>query len=106
MLSSKIAMTPELNEANFHAGLCHSIQLLKNIYPMMLVSFLFADEKTFISDHRTRRMINCTHIHQRRRKTSWQLNKRLRTQLTLSRRVTMIDITPVSKPVDVVSDDY
>jgi len=36
---------PKLSEANFHAGLCHLEQLLKNVQPMMLASFLFIDEK-------------------------------------------------------------
>jgi len=31
---------------NFHATLCHLKQLFKNIYRMMLASFLFIDEKT------------------------------------------------------------
>jgi len=38
---------PELCEENFHARLSHSKHLLKNIYPVTLVSFLFIDEKTF-----------------------------------------------------------
>jgi len=37
----------ELSEANSHAKLSHSKQLLKNIHPMMLASFLFTDKSTF-----------------------------------------------------------
>jgi len=55
----KTCNDPQLSEAN-----CHSIQLLKNIHPMML-SFLFCDEKIFtVITLKTHRMTNCTCIHQ------------------------------------------
>jgi len=42
---------PELSEANFHARLqdsaCHLKQLLKNIHPLTLTSFLFTYKKIF-----------------------------------------------------------
>ena len=38
---------PKLSEANFYARLYHSKQLLRNIHPMLLASFLFTDEKIF-----------------------------------------------------------
>jgi len=38
---------PKLSEANYYARLCLSKKLLKNIYPMILASFLITDEKTF-----------------------------------------------------------
>ena len=38
---------PKLSEANYYARLCHSRKLLKNIYPTMLASLLFTDEKIF-----------------------------------------------------------
>jgi len=47
MIVLKNRNDPEMSKANFRARLCHSEQQLKNIHPMMLVSFLFADEKTF-----------------------------------------------------------
>jgi len=39
---------------------------------MMLAAFLFTDEKIF-SEHtkKPRRMTDCMHMHQPRRKTSW-----------------------------------
>jgi len=38
---------PEVCKENCHARLGHSKHLLKNIYPVTLVSFLFTDEKIF-----------------------------------------------------------
>jgi len=66
---------PKLSEANFHARLCHLKQLLKNIHPMILASFLFTDEKMFTVTipKKPRRMTDCMFTNQPiRRKTSWQ----------------------------------
>ena len=41
---------PEASEANFDARLNHSKQMLKNIHPMTLASFLFSN-KNIYSDH-------------------------------------------------------
>jgi len=38
---------PTRSEVHFHARLCHSKKLLKNIHPMTLASLLFTDEKIF-----------------------------------------------------------
>jgi len=38
---------PKLSEANFHVRFCHLKQLLKNIHPMILASFLFSGEQIF-----------------------------------------------------------
>ena len=38
---------PGLSEANFRSRLCHSKQLLKNVHPAILVSFLVTHEKMF-----------------------------------------------------------
>jgi len=38
---------PELNEANSHARISYSEQMLKNIHPVMLASF-FTDENTHL----------------------------------------------------------
>jgi len=56
----------ELSEANFHAKLSHSKQLLKNIHPVILALFLFTDENIFtMATLKTYRMTDCrpTHIH-------------------------------------------
>jgi len=38
---------PKPSKANIHARLCHFKQLLRNIHPMVLASFLFSDDKIF-----------------------------------------------------------
>ena len=38
---------PQLSDANCHARVSHSNQLLKNIHPMMFTAILFTDEKIF-----------------------------------------------------------
>jgi len=47
MFVLKNRIDPGLSETNFRATLNHSKQLLKNIHPTMLSSFLFTDEKIF-----------------------------------------------------------
>jgi len=64
MLMLKNRTDPELIEANFHARLSHSKQLLKNINPM------FTNEKTFTATTpKNSQMTDCTNVHQPRRKT-------------------------------------
>jgi len=92
----------KLSEANFHTTLCHLNQLLKDIHPMMLATCFFTDEIIFTVTmlKKPRRMTHRTHVHQPRRKTSWQNacahNVRSVT-VSISRRVTItvVEITPV-----------
>jgi len=71
MFVLKIRSDPELSEANFHARLSHSKQLLTNIHPVMLASFCSLTKRYLQWSHRkTRRMTDCTHIRQPRRKSS------------------------------------
>jgi len=50
MFELKNRNDPELSEANFHARLSQSKQLLKNIHPMTLASFCSLT-KNIYSDH-------------------------------------------------------
>jgi len=64
---------PGLNEVNSSAKLRHSKQLLKNIQPMTLASFWSLMKRYLVTTPtKTRRMTDCTHIHQPERKTSRQ----------------------------------
>ena len=50
MFELKNRNDPELSDVNFHAGLSHSKQLLKNIHRMMLASFCSLTKHIY-SDH-------------------------------------------------------
>ena len=64
---------PELSEANFHAILSHSKQLLKNIHPMTLASFCSLTKWYLQRPHRkTHRMTDFTYICLPRKKMLWQ----------------------------------
>jgi len=68
---------PELTEANSHARLSHSKQLLKNIHSVMLASFCSLTQTHLRWPHRKAdTMSDCTNIYQPRRKLSWENNKR------------------------------
>jgi len=110
---------PELNEANFHARLNHWKQLHRNIHPMVLSSFLFTNEQIFtMTTLKKHRMTDCrpTHIHQPRRKTSWQNawahNINVQSLMTLVGESQVVDITPVffliteSMPERSISPNY
>jgi len=67
----------ELTEANFHAGLSHSKQLLKSIHPTVTASFCSLKKRYLQLTTPKNPQNGRLHIHQTRRKA-------LRTQLTFS----------------------
>jgi len=71
-LCSKIAMTQSWG-SEFPCKTLPFNTVAQNIHPIMVVSFCSLTTRYLQWPHRqTRRMTNCTHIHQPRRKTSWQ----------------------------------
>jgi len=74
---------PKLREANFHARLCHLKQLLKNIYWMMLASFLFTGKKIFTVTTLKNMQNDRLYAHPSTKKKD-VVTKRLRTQLAFS----------------------
>ena len=71
---------PKLSEANFYARLYHSKQLLRNIHPMLLASFLFTDEKIFDHTEKHAEWPNVGYAYPSTKKKDI-VTKRLRAQL-------------------------
>jgi len=75
----------KLSEANFHARLSCLKQLLKNIHPMMLASFLFTYERIFTvmtpknPQNETRKITDPTMYARPSTKKKDVVTKRLRT---------------------------
>jgi len=76
---------PKLSEANFHARLCRLKQLLENVRPMILASFLSTDEKTFTCTVTTPKNPQNDRLYSyQSTKKKDVVTKRLHTQLTFS----------------------
>jgi len=82
MFVSKFRNGPELTEANFHARLSHSKQLLKDIHPMMLASFCSLTKRYLQWPYHKKTLQNDRRYTHPSTKKKDVMTKRLRTQVT------------------------